>query len=1539
MNTFTTVAKTLLLTFSFFMMFAASKSTAQGYCTPTYPAGLNCDEFDLITNVWVAGTSFYKEISTCNGSSRFFDFSSNTSEATLHRTAGYNTYTLSVTTNDDHIISMWIDYDHDSIFEGSEWVQVCTTSSPNTANTVSFTIPASAKLGSTRMRIRSRWTGNQNDTGSACISMGSGATNDYRINIDTIAGCSGTPTAGSITASRDSFCSGANSNMYMPNATTGTSITYQWQSSTDTVNWTDINGATLAAYLATNLTATKYYRCYIVCNNSTADTSNFKLIKLHAPVFCNCVSAAGSTADDDIGNVSISNLNNGNATPTQNNSTATKAYSDFTNLSPAILVLGDTFPLSVTQINEAGFYAAYIKVFIDKNMDGTFTPSTETVMEGATTAGAGNNIISKKIVLDTNLATGYTHMRIVLIEGGTSASTSPCGSYGYGETEDYTVYFSDNPCTTPPTAGQTFSATNNECAGTPFKLSLQGNTIGKGQTYQWQVSTDSISWSNISGATSLTLTTQQTANKYYRCMVTCSGSSDSSAHLLVTCRAANQCYCEPTHAACSGNDLITNVNILGTCLNNNVGGCNTTTPDYYYDFTGVALPILIPGKKYDLGVTTNESNIISVWLDYDQDGQLEASEWVQVTTSSTAYQETVKSITIPSGATQGITRMRIRSRLSGNANGSGDQCTYFGSGVTHDYNVNIRPLLAKDLAVGSMVSPGNGLCFSATEAAEVAIANAGTDTINMAKDSVHLTMSMTVNANTTTLDTVLTLGKIAPGGIFKLKFSKTLDMSIGSMDYFFVLKATFVLATDSQGCNDSMLDYRYSTTPISQPYVEDFDFPTSVPSTFLGNGYKTSASTGTGTPATVSLRAAMSSGVKNVYCYTPLIGPLTSTSTFKFSYRTTAQIPNGDSICIYASADCGKNFDPLFTIKNSNSVGNSFKTIQRNLDKYSGSNVIIAIYNFYTSGSTYSVDFDDMALGERPEIDLGPDTSICGSITIDGNPNSMAWDFLWNNGSTNPKRTFGATGNYILKASDPTTAIFAVDTLRITVYNKPTVNIINYISICPGGSASAIDAGTWPSNYAILWSTGDTSRYLTPTTSGTYTVTVTTPGGCFGADTIVVSYSTRPAGVDVIQGSPFNGKFNSGSPDEVCVGSKITYELTPPTGYSNADFGKKWKVVGNGPVLMTSGGTMPSTVTVTATAAGASSNAQMTFTPTASEADSTYTIYLTVKDSVTGCDTVLMRSVKVNGLPKLNIGDQKVCLGASATFDAGTFANYSWNTGATTQTITESSKGKYYVEVTDANGCKITDTATLSNYAAPLANLGPDKKICPGIFYTLSAGTFAGYNWSTSESTRTISINAEGDYFVEVTDSNGCKDIDSINITFLPKPVVTFSQTNVGLNVTFTPSDLNLQSYHWYFGDGGQSYTKIGTHAYPSDNTYTVSLVTTGNNGCMDSLTQPLDLNNAIANIDGLNNMSVFPNPYADQTTLQLDLSKTAKVTVVLFDQLGRKIATLADRNMTAGANLITIDTRQYQAARGIYDVQITVNDQRTNLRIVDLGR
>ena len=65
----------------------------------------------------------------------------------------------------------------------NEWTQLCTTSTALTNVASSITIPASASIGITGMRIRSRTSGNANDSTSSCSTFGSGETEDYVVTL------------------------------------------------------------------------------------------------------------------------------------------------------------------------------------------------------------------------------------------------------------------------------------------------------------------------------------------------------------------------------------------------------------------------------------------------------------------------------------------------------------------------------------------------------------------------------------------------------------------------------------------------------------------------------------------------------------------------------------------------------------------------------------------------------------------------------------------------------------------------------------------------------------------------------------------------------------------------------------------------------------------------------------------------------------------------------------------------------------------------------------------------------------------------------------------------------------------------------------------------------------------------------------------------------------------------------------------------------------------------------------------------------------
>lgn len=86
------------------------------------------------------------------------------------------------------------------------------------------------------------------------------------------AACSGTPTAGTASATPSSICVGASSTLSVAGSTSGCGLTYQWQSSPDNATWTNIGGATATTYVASPTTST-YYRRIITCVGSANSAS------------------------------------------------------------------------------------------------------------------------------------------------------------------------------------------------------------------------------------------------------------------------------------------------------------------------------------------------------------------------------------------------------------------------------------------------------------------------------------------------------------------------------------------------------------------------------------------------------------------------------------------------------------------------------------------------------------------------------------------------------------------------------------------------------------------------------------------------------------------------------------------------------------------------------------------------------------------------------------------------------------------------------------------------------------------------------------------------------------------------------------------------------------------------------------------------------------------------------------------------------------------------------------------------------------------
>ena len=185
-------------------------------------------------------------------------------------------------------------------------------------------------------------------------------------------------------------------------------------------------------------------------------------------------------------------------------------------------------------------------------------------------------------------------------------------------------------------------------------------------------------------------------------------------------------------------------------------------------------------------------------------------------------------------------------------------------------------------------------------------------------------------------------------------------------------------------------------------------------------------------------------------------------------------------------------------------------------------------------------------------------------------------------------------------------------------------------------------------------------------------------------------------------------------------------------------------------------------------------------------------------------------------------------MGDDAVLNAGNYTSFIWSTGAVTQTITVSTAGDYTVTVTDANGCQATTMVTILVNPLPTPVITAvetsgitdnDGILCMGDEAVLNVGTYSDYQWSTGESTVTITVSTAGDYTVTVTDGTGCEATATITIIVNPIPVsvITVSETSGTVNddgiiCTGDIATLDAGTFVTYaWSSGGASQTEVVT--------------------------------------------------------------------------------------------------------------------------------
>ena len=266
--------------------------------------------------------------------------------------------------------------------------------------------------------------------------------------------CSGAVNAGTANASVSAVCPSVPYSLFLSGSTLASGITYQWQSATSATGpFANITGATNSSYQASQ-TIDTWYQCIVTCTASgSTQTSTIVGVTTNNFYNCYCTSGATSNTYGDIQRVELNTIDN--------SSTACNGtYSDYTSIS-TLLSPGVTYPMELDLMNcSGGTYNYGTRVWIDTDHNGQFD-TYELLYDASNSLASLVSVnVPFNITVPSTALSGLTRMRVVIIES--NATPPPCGTFTWGETEDYMINISAPPTCPQPILINVVSATLND---------------------------------------------------------------------------------------------------------------------------------------------------------------------------------------------------------------------------------------------------------------------------------------------------------------------------------------------------------------------------------------------------------------------------------------------------------------------------------------------------------------------------------------------------------------------------------------------------------------------------------------------------------------------------------------------------------------------------------------------------------------------------------------------------------------------------------------------------------------------------------------------------------------------------------------------------------------------------------------------------------------------------------------------------------------------------------------------------------------------
>lgn len=364
-----------------------------------------------------------------------------------------------------------------------------------------------------------------------------------------------------------------------------------------------------------------------------------------------------------------------------------------------------------------------------------------------------------------------------------------------------------------------------------------------------------------------------------------------------------------------------------------------------------------------------------------------------------------------------------------------------------------------------------------------------------------------------------------------------------------------------------------------------------------------------------------------------------------------------------------------------------------------------------------------------------------GIITANPTGGAGGYTYLWETGQTTQTISNVKAGTYMVTVTDMNSDTASASVL-LTEPDEIEVTITAETCEMPIviTAVGSVGAG---GPYTYKWGTGESTSSISVTESGLYCVTVVDGNSC-----------GRIACINV-EATPLD--VNLTSNDITCPdGSDGSVTATPMAG--TAPFSYLWN-------------TGATTASVSNLPAG-------TYQVTVTDANNCTASGMATVDSPPDLSSLLGVSEPIC-TDDNNGSITAVVIGGTPGY------SFLWNTGATTAFIDNLSAGTYIVTITDANGCAIQDTATLSSLSDIQISTDSDNESCldqnDGVASVMASNGVAPYSylWSNGATTDVITGLEPGVYQVTVTDDLGCQRIGFEIVSEAPPLGITAGKTDI----------------------------------------------------------------------------------------------------------------------------------------------------------------